>query len=231
MRLTHLLLACLLGLATLHAVEVPVATPPLEKPKLGVILDDSSFDPSQGVPVRGVAPGSSAQALGLQPGDLLATYNGKAIHSSADLLAALGESKTGDAVTIEVLRGGAKQTLTGKLLPPVTSTNLQEELRRVRDELDAMKRATGDRTREPTLAELVRELQLLQEQFPKAAAEFKKVYPNGEFSIVIRITSDKTAEKPVDLMQLTDPKAVLPETPAAPSGAAPGAAPAPHPGK
>jgi hypothetical protein len=68
----------------------------------------------------------------------------------------------------------------------------------------------GARTREPSLAELLRELQILQEQFPRAAAEFKKIYPKGEFSIVIRITSDATAKEPVDLLNLPDPTQVAP---------------------
>jgi len=199
--------------AMLSAVEPPTALSG-DKPRLGVVLDDGAFDPSQGVPVRGVAPGSSAVALGIQAGDLLASFNGKAIHSAADLLAALGEAKTGDTVTIEVVRAGAKHSLTGKLIPPATSATLQQELNDVRAQLADMRVDAAARTREPSLAELIRELQFLQEQFPRAAAEFKKIYPNGEFSIVIRITSDKTAEHPVDLMQLTDPKAVPPVMPA-----------------
>jgi len=207
--LLRVLVSLFLMCAALAAVDAPVG----DKPRLGVVLDDGAFDPSQGVPVRGIAPGSSAASLGIKAGDLLASFNGKAIHSAADLLAALGEAKTGDTVTVEVVRGGAKQSLTGKLIPPATSATLQQELNDVRAQLADMRADAAARTREPTLAELIRELQFLQEQFPRAAAEFKKIYPNGEFSIVIRITSDKTAEHPVDLMQLTDPKAVVPVAP------------------
>lgn len=209
MSLRLLLLAFLCCIPALPAADPPVAPPvvaPVSKPRLGVILDEAALDPSQGVPVRGVAPGSSAVALGIQAGDLLSSFNGKAIRSSSDLLAALGETKIGDQVTVEVVRAGTKQSLTGKLIPPATSASLQQELNAVRAELAELQADATARTREPTLAELIRELHLLQEQIPRAAAEFKKIYPDGEFSIIIRVTSDKHALNPVDLLQLTEPK-------------------------
>lgn len=212
------LIGSLLAPLALFALSCPLALAAAEKPKLGVSLEDVPFDASQGIPVRSVAAGSTAAVLGLQAGDAIKSLNGTSITGFADLLAAVGGLKVGDALSMEVTRKGAPLTLAGKMLPAVSPASVGKELGEAQAELDKLKRAVDAKTREPTLAELIRELQMLQEQFPKAAAEFKKLYPNGEFSIVIRITSDKTAANPVDLMK--DPAPV-------PPGAKPQAAPAP----
>jgi len=48
---------------------------------------------------------------------------------------------------------------------------------------------------------VLQKLQDIEKDLPKAAEAFKKVYPNGEFRIVIslEITSDKTAKDPIDI--------------------------------
>ena len=228
-------LTALGSLLTLCALMGPLAVgadaPVAEKPKLGVALEDVPFDPSQGIPVRTVAPGSTAAMLGLQAGDAIKTLNGKPIAGFADLVAVVGALQVGDAVTVDVTRKGTPMTLSGKMLPGVTAASVGKELNEAQAELDKVKRAVDARTREPTLAELIRELQMLQEQFPKAAAEFKKLYPDGEFSIVIRITSDKNAANPVDLMKNTPPASgtTPPEGAATPAAPEAKASPAPVP--
>ena len=218
MRLIASLLALFALSCPLALAAEPAEPAAAEKPKLGVALEDVPFDPSQGIPVRSVAAGSTAAVLGLQAGDAIRSLNGKPITGFADLLAAVGGLKVGDAVSMEVTRKGAPLTLAGTMLPAVSPASVGKELGEAQAELDQLKRAVDAKTREPTLAELIRELQMLQEQFPKAAAEFKKLYPNGEISIVIRITSDKTAANPVDLMK-------DPAPPGARAPKPPGAAP------
>lgn len=204
-------LALILALSTLAAEAEPV--------RLGVVVDNAAFDISQGLPIKGVAPGSTAASLGVQVGDLMTAINGETVKSDADVLRVLSPLKVGDAITLQVRRGGELRDLAGSILAPPTAENLLAELGAMRGKVHELEQAVDARTREPTLAELIRELQLLQAQFPKAAAEFKKLYPNGEFSIVIRITSDKTATEPVDLMNLPDPAKALP--PPGPEAAAP----------
>jgi len=222
MRLTAL--STLLAMFALTAPVCVGAEPvPSEKPKLGVQLEDIPFDASQGIPVRGVSPGSTAAMLGLMAGDAIKTVNGKPIAGFADLVAAVSGLKTGDALTLDVMRKGAPLTLSGKMLAAVSPASVGNELREAQEQLGQLTRVVDAKTREPTLGELIRELQLLQEQFPKAAAEFKKLYPNGEFSIVIRITSDKTAANAVDLMK--DPAPVGPGANPAPRDGAPKPAP------
>lgn len=200
----------LCSLTLLVSVSLSAADAP---PRLGVVVETGAFDPSQGVPVKSVVAGSTAAALGVQVGDLIATLNGTATRTDQDIATALSALTAGQAITLEVRRGGDLRTLTGSLLTAPTSANLLQELGEVRGQVNQLKAEVGARTREPTLAELLRELQILQEQFPRAAAEFKKLYPKGEFSIVIRITSDATAEEPVDLLRLQD---AVPTDPAQP---------------
>lgn len=209
------MLRCCFALALALFTVVAAETEPV---RLGVVVDNAAFDISQGLPVKGVAPGSTAASLGVQVGDLMTAINGESVKSDADVLRVLTPLKVGDAITLQVRRNGELRDLAGAILAPPTAENLLAELGAMRGKVNELEQAVDARTREPTLAELIRELQLLQAQFPKAAAEFKKLYPNGEFSIVIRITSDKTAAEPVDLMNLPDPAKAVP---AAPEGAAP----------
>jgi S1-C subfamily serine protease len=60
--------------------------------------------------VERVAPGSSADRLGLRPGDVLAAINGEAVRSPAQARGMLGLS-TGRAWVIDVRRSGASLRL------------------------------------------------------------------------------------------------------------------------
>ncbi len=65
----------------------------------------------QALLVTSVAPRSPAQEAGVRPGDLLLAIDGAATASFADLAAALS-GRTGDQVPLDVLRQGARKTLT-----------------------------------------------------------------------------------------------------------------------
>lgn len=225
MRRALLTVLPLLATAVLGAAE-PTPPAPAERPRLGVTIEDA-FDPSQGVPVRAVTPGSTAAALGVQSGDAIRAVNGKPVANAADLQAAIGGLTVGATLAIDVTRQGRPTQLTGTVLAPLAAANLSSELAEAQREIERLKGAVDAKTREPTLAELIRELQLLQAAFPKAAAEFKKIYPNGEFAIVIRIVSDKNAPDAVDLMK--DPKALLPGDSAGGASRPPEPAPGPAP--
>jgi membrane-associated protease RseP (regulator of RpoE activity) len=213
-------------LLALCATTVLFAVETASPPKLGIVVDTAAFDASKGVPVKAVMAGTTAATLGVQVGDLIAKINDAEIHSDVDIAKALSGMSVGQAVTLTVQRAGVAKVLAGNLLAPPTAANLLQELGDVRGDLNELKEAVGVRHREPSLAELLHELQMLQEQFPRAAAEFKKLYPDGEFSITIRITSDKNAKEPVDLMQLQDGKDGTLVPPPKP---APAPAPAPQP--
>jgi uncharacterized iron-regulated protein len=75
---------------------------PGEKVKLGVRFEEENHR----VVVREVVPGSSADAAGVQGGDLLLTIDGEAISDSFDLIYSLEQKTKGDKGILEVERAG-----------------------------------------------------------------------------------------------------------------------------
>jgi serine protease Do len=67
---------------------------------------------SSGVLIAQVAPGSPAEAAGLQQGDIIVKADGKDVTSSADLYAIDRDKKPGDQVQLTVDRDGQQSTVT-----------------------------------------------------------------------------------------------------------------------
>ena len=65
------------------------------------------------VRVAGVVPGSQAEGLGLQPGDVITRYAGEKITSNARLVELTGLTKT-PAIPLTILRAGKETTLTAQ---------------------------------------------------------------------------------------------------------------------
>ncbi len=61
--------------------------------------------------IQSVSPGSVAEKGGLAQGDIVMTYAGKTISGALDLVAAVHATKPGDAVVLEIVRGGKDQAL------------------------------------------------------------------------------------------------------------------------
>lgn len=85
---------------------------------LGVVSQQVKLPPAQrsgsyenGLLVVRVEEGSPAEKGGLLVGDLLISIEGQAINDADDLLAALHGDRVGKPVSIQVMRGGAAQTL------------------------------------------------------------------------------------------------------------------------
>jgi len=66
----------------------------------------------QGVLVRGVEEGSPAEKAGIEAGDIITQFDGKAIDKPADLPRSVGNTKPGSRVGITVFRRGASKDLT-----------------------------------------------------------------------------------------------------------------------
>jgi S1-C subfamily serine protease len=95
------------------------------RPELGVSLADDSVSERFGLPgvlVLGVAEGSPAQKVGIQPtqrdangdivlGDIITQIQGEAVHKTTDVLLQLEKHKAGDSVTVTTVRGGEPKTL------------------------------------------------------------------------------------------------------------------------
>lgn len=197
------------------ATPKPVVVSPAPKPFLGVKVDEnaSNFDPSQGLPVSAVIPGSTAATIGVQVGDLLRSFNGVKLSAEADLAAAIGKTKVGDEISVELTRvnGTAqdKLTLKGQITVRPQVGTINKDIAALREEVLALRRLQDERrAKELSLADMLKMLKEIEDNLPAAVAEFKKQYPKGEFNIQIKIdiVSDKTAKEPITIGNQPDAK-------------------------
>ena len=70
-------------------------------------------------PCHVLARTSSAYQAGIQPGDVIVSFNGQRVESSEAFTKLLSDTKIGTTATIEVLREGRRMTLK----VPVTGRN------------------------------------------------------------------------------------------------------------
>jgi glutaredoxin-like YruB-family protein len=72
------------------------------RPRIGLRIKDGPG----GAEIGAVHPGTPGDRAGLQPGDVVVEINGRPVRSAADLEAALAGLTQGQAVALEVRRGG-----------------------------------------------------------------------------------------------------------------------------
>jgi hypothetical protein len=94
----------------------PASNPPKGTPRLGVVpikLESRGPDSASGLTVEAVVPGSPALEAGLQPDDLLTSFNGKSLAdlSVPDFIALIRSQTVGTVVTIEFVRQGVKKSV------------------------------------------------------------------------------------------------------------------------
>jgi uncharacterized iron-regulated protein len=80
-----------------------------EEVKLGVLVEDSA---GHGARVSSVLPDGPGRAAGLVPRDLITAADGAPVTDVSDLIYAVSLHRRGEAGTLEVLRAGARVTLT-----------------------------------------------------------------------------------------------------------------------
>jgi S1-C subfamily serine protease len=71
-----------------------------------------NFVPTQGAVVLQVQPGSPAEVAGLQQGDVITSFDGKAVTSADQVATAVQKDKPGTSVKIGLYRGQAQMTVT-----------------------------------------------------------------------------------------------------------------------
>ncbi len=87
---------------------------PSRRAMLGVMTDP--WSEKVGALVKGVNPGSPAEAAGLREGDLITRVDGKVIKDAAALVSEIGsQHDAGDKVTINYERNGKERSATAKL--------------------------------------------------------------------------------------------------------------------
>lgn len=98
-----------------------------KRPLLGIEIQDldSEFaadtlglDISQGVFVKKVTEGGSAQYAGIQANDVITSVNGRVVTNVPQLQEIIGRSKVGDTVTVKVNRKGQSRDIAVKLRAP-----------------------------------------------------------------------------------------------------------------
>jgi len=70
---------------------------------------------AEGALVSSVVPGSAAEQAGLQPGDVIVKFDGKAIGAAGELSALVGQATPGEKATLEILRKGETRELSATL--------------------------------------------------------------------------------------------------------------------
>jgi serine protease Do len=91
----------------------------VQRGRLGVQIDQVSKEvaeslglaKAQGALVRGVEQGSPAEKAGLEPGDIILKFDGKAIDRSTDLPRMVGNTKPGTRSNLQLWRRGTMKEL------------------------------------------------------------------------------------------------------------------------
>jgi serine protease Do len=85
---------------------------------------------TRGAVVVGVSEDSPARKSGLEPGDVIAAFNGKEVTSAADVLQRIRRMKSGDPVTLTIVRKGEAMELKSVIaeVPDATSLKLRSDI-------------------------------------------------------------------------------------------------------
>ena len=105
-------------------IGVQIAAVPKE------VAESIGLGKAQGVLVRGVEEGSPAERAGVEAGDIIIRFDGRAVEKPADLPRAVGNTKPGSSVSMTVFRRGANKDLTvtvGEIEPEKVASAVPEK--------------------------------------------------------------------------------------------------------
>jgi membrane-associated protease RseP (regulator of RpoE activity) len=188
---------------------------------LGIQLEDGgAFDGTAMPLVTRVTPESGLAKLGVKTGDQIAKIGITEITTAESYRTAYMAFKPGDELSLTIVRDGKTQELVGKVEAPPRPRDVLANADQIKADAAAIRTDIEKAKLRADLEDTLRVLTELQKGMPAAAAEFKKVYPNGKFNVSIHIdvSSDPMAPDQQALQPAPIPAAKpqpLPEKPAA----------------
>ena len=94
------------------------------------VAESIGLGKAQGALIRGVEEGSPAEKAGIEAGDIITRFDGKAIDKASDLPRLVGNTRPGSHVTVTVFRRGSSRDLNltvAELQPDKTTAQKSEE--------------------------------------------------------------------------------------------------------
>jgi serine protease Do len=117
------------------------------------------YDGEQGAAIVGISPGSPAQTAGLQPWDVILSYDGEAIRTASQLFSLVQNSRVGDDVALEIWRKGQplvlRATITESGATPARPPSQDSSQGRLRDPEEILQ-AMGIEVRDLSVPERLR---------------------------------------------------------------------------
>lgn len=184
-------------------------TPGESRPFLGVAVSDTdNFDNPSPMLVTRVIPGSTFDHLGVKADDRIVQVNGTPVESMQQFSTAVAGLKVDDDLTVAITRDGQEMNLSGKVEAPPRPRDVASRANEVQAAVDELKTAVDRAKSKSDLQDALRLVKELQAGLPAAAAEFKRIYPEGDFDIDIhiRVRSDKKDKAPEALEAAPDPE-------------------------
>jgi serine protease Do len=74
-------------------------------------VDEFGLKSREGALVSAVSPGGAADKAGMEPGDVIIAYNGRAVKNSNELVSAVTATRPGTSVPVRIVRDGKEQTI------------------------------------------------------------------------------------------------------------------------
>lgn len=115
-------LLALIAVAACAAAQIERGQPLARKPAFGAQMAPLSAEEAKAAGVTGgakivrVIPGTSAEAIKLQPDDIVTSIDGKPVEAPATIITALRGRRSGETIAWRILRGGKAVELNGALL-------------------------------------------------------------------------------------------------------------------
>ncbi|NRA37232.1 MAG: PDZ domain-containing protein [Planctomycetes bacterium] len=196
-----LLLCCICLFSTIHAADSTAAR---KKAWLGITIGPQ-IGMNADVVIESVKAKSTAAEMGLKVNDVITQFANEEktwdIRENSDLSSALRTQYAGDKIRISIKRDSKSLTLSGVLKAKANLPDVKIDTKSIADgikKLDTLSGTDSSAALIIVLHELNQTLEGLPEKIEEAAQQFKKIYPDGEFTFKVEISISSKADKDED---------------------------------